>query len=105
MRAGECELREERAEDRHEHILLRVPHVALRAEKSIRSRAARNGRPPFDKLITRAQGETHARDEKEEPETAPARCAPQEHFARNQRGHEALHEMTDAVVIIAREMK
>src|SRR5205085_12518132 len=103
MRACERELRKERADERHEHILLRVPHIALRAEKSICGRAANDSRPPLDEFITRAESQTHARDEKEEPKAASERCAAQEHLARDERGHEALHEMADAVVIVACE--
>src|SRR5205085_12562247 len=103
MRACERELRKERADERHEHILLRVPHIALRAEKSICGRAANDSRPPLDEFITRAESQTHAGNEKEEPKAASERCAAQEYLARDERAHEALHEVANAVVIVARE--
>src|SRR5205085_11958049 len=96
MRACERELRKERADERHEHILLRVPHITLRAEKSICGRAANGRRPPLDEFITRAESQTHARDAKEEPKAASERRAAQEYLARHARGHEASHEAAAA---------
>ncbi len=100
---GEQDLRSESAQQAQEHVPLRVPDVALRSEKRQRGLPGSEGRPPFDELVKRRDRETDARHQEEEPAARPQRRLPQEDLPGQDRRHEALHDMAEAVVVIARQ--
>src|SRR5688572_28294580 len=97
------DLREERAAQRDEHVPLRVPDVSLRAEEGFGGGARARGDPPLDELVQRADGKGDAGHEEEEPSAARDHALAHEDLARHHRRHEALREVADAVVVVARE--
>ena len=105
MQPREQQLRRDRADEREEHVPLRVPDIALRAEEGVGIAAADERREPLDELVAGAHREAHARDDGEEPPAAPQRRVPQQQFARDDRRHEALSEMPDSVVRVAAEIE
>ena len=103
MDAGEDELREDRAEGGEGHVFLGVPDVALGAEEGVAFGAAHHGDAPFEELVGRAEGEADGDDDGEEPAAPADDAVPDEDLAREDRGHEPLGEVADAVVVVARE--
>jgi hypothetical protein len=99
--ACEQELSRDRADERHQHVPLGVPHVALCSEERIGLRAADLGSSPLDELVARADRETHARHEEEQPLPALERRSTEQHLARDDRWNEPLRQMSDSVVVIA----
>src|SRR5262245_57529535 len=69
--AAERHLRDDRADQGAEHIPLRVPYVALRAEERVRGSTAGDSRSPLEELVAGAEGETHRRDNDEQPAPRP----------------------------------
>jgi hypothetical protein len=82
---------------------LRVPRVALRAEEGGRRFAGRRRRPPLDQLVEGAHRETDRRDQEEEPLPGPERRPTEEDLPGEDRRDEALHEVAEAVVVVAGE--
>src|SRR6266567_7292575 len=105
VQARQGQLRDDRSDQRVQHVPLRVPDVALRSQKIVRRGPADHGRPPLDELVARADRQADAADDEEQPAARAQRRAAEQHFARDDRGHEALREMTDAVVVVAREVE
>src|SRR5207237_2285415 len=91
----------DRAEQRREHVPLRVPHVALRAEERLRGRAAGHGDPPFDELVACADREADRRDEHEQPAAGAQRRRPQQDLPGQDGGHEALREVAQSIIVVA----
>src|SRR5205823_4766470 len=89
------------AEQRHEHVPLRIPHVALRAEERLRGRAAGHGDPPLDELIACADREANRGDEHEQPAARAQRRRPQQDLPGHDGGHEALHEVAQSIIVVA----
>src|SRR5881296_1219613 len=100
---AEHRLRRDRAEQGHEHVPLRVPHVALSAQKRFRGRAAGHGDPPFDELVACADRQAYGRDEHEQPAARAQGRRPQQDLARDDGGYEALREVSEPIVIVAGE--
>ena len=105
MDTREQELREGRSDECEEHVPLRVPGIALRAEKIIRRIAREHGSPSLEELVTRAEGQAHADHEKIQPATALKRHLPQQQLTREDGWNETLREVADAVVMVARQPK
>src|SRR5205823_3308723 len=80
-----------------EHVGLRIPHIALRAEECLGTLPERKRRPPFDELVERAHRKRNAHAE--ERDHAPSRdvAAAQQGLARQERRRYALHQVADAV--------
>jgi hypothetical protein len=57
VKAGERQQRGCRPQERHEHVLLSVPLIALRAQEGVGAFAADQGGPPFHQLVDRADRE------------------------------------------------
>jgi hypothetical protein len=91
-----------RAEERERHVLLRVPDVALRAEERVAFGAGGGGDRPLEQLVRRADRQADGDDDEVEP-AAPHRVAADEDLAREDRRHEALREVAEAVVVVARQ--
>src|SRR5262249_6277406 len=103
--AREQQLRRDRADEREEHVPLRVPGVALRAEEGLRRLAAEQPGPPPEELVGGADRERAHRDEREEPPPALQGRGPQQELAGEDRRHEALREVAEPVVGITREVE
>src|SRR5690349_7323437 len=93
VEAREEEQRGYRADERHEHVPLGVPDVALSAEERVGGRAAEDGGEPFDQLVGRAHREADADDEKGEPLATLERRSSEQHLAREHGGDEALRDV------------
>ena len=89
------------ADQREQHVRLRIPDVALRGQEFIGILADQFRDPPLDQFIERADRQHHAQHQ--EAQHAPAidvRAADQD-FASHQRRNEPLKKMPDLVVGIA----
>ena len=93
------------ADERHEHVGLRVPWIALRAEKGVGGFLALKRDEPFDEFVARADRETDADNEKSEPAAPREDVAAQQDFPGDDGGDEALREMAEAVEVVAREVQ
>ena len=82
------------------HIPLRVPRVALGSEKCGRGFACCQCRPPFDKFVEGAKGETNCDRQEIKPFAGSQRGPPEQDFARQDGGNEALCEMSNPVVMV-----
>jgi hypothetical protein len=87
------------------HVGLRIPDIALAAEKIVRGAAGEGGRPPFNQFVESANGEANGNDQKRDPFFSVYDVEAKKHFARDHRGDESLQEMPEPVVVIAREME
>ena len=94
-----------RADEGAEHVALGVPTVALGAEKGLRSLCGNEGRCPFNEFIHGADGHADRNDTEGHPATFCDDLVTDEDFSANDCGDEALHEMTEAVIVVAREVK
>ena len=65
--AGHEEQGAERADQRHAHVFLRVPDVALGGEEFGRGGTGGEGGPPFDQLVEGADAEANEEDDGEGP--------------------------------------
>src|SRR5439155_23220391 len=61
--------------------LLRVPHVALRAQEGVRRMAAGERGPPFEELVAGAERQATRSHEDEQPTTGPQRRRAQQDLA------------------------
>src|SRR6266436_5407559 len=93
----------DRSHEGREHVPLSVPLIALRAEEGVRALPADEGRPPLDELVGRADGQAHADDQEREPLAGPERRPADQDLADDDRGHEALGEVPEAIVGVAGE--
>ena len=102
VHAREQQQRGDRADERHEHVPLRVPDVALGAEEGVGGGAAEHRGEPLDQLVGGADGET---DAARRGRTATCRVegrTAEQDLARDDRGDEALREMAEAIVVVSR---
>lgn len=93
------------ADESAEHVALGVPAVALGAEERLRCLCGNEGRCPFNEFIHGADGHADRNDAEGHPATFFDHFVTNEDFSANDCGDEALHEMTKAVVMVAREVK
>ena len=78
--------------------------LVMYKQERIGGRSRRHRYPPLEQLIHRADGHADAQHDHKEPLPALQRAGSQEHFARNHRRHQPLHEMSHAVEMIAAEL-
>ena len=88
------------AEQGAKHILLCVPGVALRSEKTDCGIATDQSCPPFDQLIEGADGQTNAHDQEWLPAFSVQDLQPDKDFAGNDGRHKTLHNMAKAIVVV-----
>src|SRR5437867_4254549 len=100
---SEQQLRRDGAQQRGEHVPLRVPHVALRTEQCVGGMIAGERRPPLEELVARAERQARRSHEDEQPAAGPQRRRAQQDLADQDGRHEALDEVAEAVVIVARQ--
>lgn len=105
MQAGEKQQRKNSPDQRHQHVRLRIPGIALRAEKFIRPLSKHFCRTPFDQFVRRADRQHDADNHKTKHAPAIHMRTPDQNFARHQRRNKALEEMADLVVRIALDME
>src|SRR5437867_8654729 len=102
---SEQQLRRNRAQQRGEHVPLRVPHVALRTEEGVGRMTAGERGPPLEELVARAEREARGRHEDEQPAAGPQRRRAQQDLADQDGGDKALDEVPEAVVVVPRQAK
>jgi len=89
------------AEQGAKHILLYVPGVALRSEKTDCGIPTDQSCPPFDQLIEGADGQTNTNDEERLPAFSVQDLQTNEDLAGDYGRHKALHNMAKAIVVVA----
>lgn len=87
------------------HVFLRVPDIALGAQEILRARVVDLRDGPFEEFVRGTDREADAGDEEEEPLAWMEGRAANEDLSRDHRGDEALDEVGDTVVVIAREVE
>src|SRR5437867_4327161 len=103
--ADQQELRGNGPDERGQHVPLRVPWVALRPEKRLRTRTQRDRRRPLDELVRSADRQTDRRHQEEQPLPGHQRRAAKEHLSRQDRRNEALEKMAEAIVVVAVQLE
>ena len=103
--SGQRDQRRRRADEGPQHVGLRVPDVALRAEEVVRARPEEHRRQPLDELVEGRHPEAAPRHDREQPPAPAQRRGPQQDLAQHDRGHEALREVPELVVGVAREVE
>src|SRR5437763_13763122 len=89
------------SDQRHAHIALGVPNVALSAEKVVGGGSAEQCGPPFDQFVKRANSQANRENKKRQPIRSRENIEPQQNFASDDRRNEALHEMAEPVIVVA----
>ncbi len=105
MHPGEGQLRDDRSAKGQKHVPLRIPNVALRAEKGLGGRPGPHRYPPLDELIAGADGQADARDDEEQPFTRLQRGGAEQYFPGDHGRNEPLSKMAYAVVIISLQLE
>ena len=105
LHAAEREQGRHGTDEAHEHVSLRVPGIALSAEKCVRRLTSRDRHAPFEQFIARAYRKAEADDDRHQPARAFERSASKQQLARDHGRHEALEEVADAIVVIARKVR
>ncbi len=82
-----------------------VPDIALCGEKRVRLFAHDGGGPPLEQLVERAEGQADTDHEKEEPLAALERRETEQDLAREDGGDEALRNVAEPIVVVAREVE
>jgi hypothetical protein len=100
---AESELGGYRPYQREEHIPLGVPHVALCSEKCISALAAGERGSPLNEFVASTEGQTNCRNKNEQPPASSERRGSQQNLAHEDSRDEALREVAEAVVVIARK--
>ena len=103
VKPGEGEQPQRRAHAGIEHVALRVPHVALRAEEGVTARGVeRERRAPLEQLVERREAEDDVDEDEDEPAVALELRLAQQHLAHDEDGKQAEREVADLVVVVAR---
>lgn len=85
-----------------EHIALRIPYIALRAEECLRRFAGADRHAPLEELVHGAEGEADADDQEIAPAGRGDDLFADEELADDQCRDESLGEMTHFIVIVPR---
>lgn len=105
MQPGEQQQCTQGSDQGEKHVRLGVPGIALRAEELDRPLSGREGHPPLDQLIERADGKGHADHQQIEHPAMGQVPSAQQGFPRQQRRNQTLHEVPQLVVGVAAQLE
>ena len=103
VQGGECQLSGDGTDQGHAHVPLGIPFVPLGAEKFHGRLPERDGDPPFEEFVERAECQSGRADQKEEPAARPQRRCFQKPFPHHHGGDEPLNQVPESIVVVPRQ--
>src|ERR1043165_4547973 len=94
-----------RADTSHEHVLLRIPGIALSAEKRVCGCAGELSHGPFKQFVAGADCQANAENYESQPFAAVERRSLKQNFPSENGRDKSLSEMAKPIIIISPEVK